>query len=185
MRRMNWSLRAHCLRAFLFAPFGPPGAIPHNRHSPFGVWLHHYGWSGRSELLRHGMRRSMASYTRRGRVADRARHHLGAETSDPRNNALTRLACSFEHIVRGPPVGHEHCHSACAWRNWKTEGQRIRLSLPAQHLGLNVRVTRARRSSALVPPPSPGCRSARNGPLEQRRLPGRLRQRVGQNSRRN
>ena len=41
--------------------------------------------------LRHGLR---------GRVADIARDHLAAETSDPRNNALIPLACSFEQIVR-------------------------------------------------------------------------------------
>ena len=72
----------------------------HGARGEIRGWLHHYGWPGRGGLLRHGMRRSVASYTRRGRVTDRARHHLGAEKSDPRNNALTRLACSFEHIVR-------------------------------------------------------------------------------------
>jgi hypothetical protein len=29
------SLRAHCFRAFLHAPLGPPGAVPHGRDPAF------------------------------------------------------------------------------------------------------------------------------------------------------
>ena len=45
--------------------------------------LHHHGWSGRGHLLRHGMWCGVASYAGCGRMADKARRHLAAETSDP------------------------------------------------------------------------------------------------------
>src|SRR5439155_25274581 len=45
-------------------------------------WLRHHGWSGRGGLLRHGMRRGVASHTRGGRLADKAYRHLGGKTAD-------------------------------------------------------------------------------------------------------
>ena len=50
--------------------------------------LHHHGWSGRGDLLRHGMWRGVASYAGCGGMAEKARRHLAAETSDPCDDAL-------------------------------------------------------------------------------------------------
>ena len=49
----------------------------------------------RGDLLRHGMWRGVASYAGRGRVADKARRYLGAETSDPCDDALIPLSVQF------------------------------------------------------------------------------------------
>ena len=57
--------------------------------------LHHHGWSGRGDLLRHGMWRGVASYTGRGRMADKACRHFGAEPSDPCGYALILLSVQF------------------------------------------------------------------------------------------
>ena len=58
-------------------------------------WLRHHGWSGRGDLLRHGMRRGVASHARCGRMADKARRHLGAETADTCDDALILLSVQF------------------------------------------------------------------------------------------
>jgi len=61
-----------------------------SRHEASGDlrrWLRHHG-SGRGDLLRHGMRRGVASHARGGRLADKACRHLGAETADTCGRAL-------------------------------------------------------------------------------------------------
>jgi hypothetical protein len=49
--------------------------------------------AGRADA--YGMRRSVASYARRGRVADKARRHPGAETSDPARLYTDPLSVQF------------------------------------------------------------------------------------------
>ena len=72
--------------------------LPPGRHEARGElkwWLRHYGWSSRGDLLRHRMRLSVATYARRGRVADKARHHPGVENVGPARLCTAGLACSF------------------------------------------------------------------------------------------
>ena len=49
----------------------------------------------RGDLLRHGMWRGVASHAGCGRMADKARRHLAAETSDPSDDALIPLSVQF------------------------------------------------------------------------------------------
>jgi hypothetical protein len=73
----------------------PGHSIRREATGELGRWLRHHGWSGRGDLLRHGVRRGVASHTRCGRVADKTRHHLGAETTETCDYALIRLNVQF------------------------------------------------------------------------------------------
>jgi hypothetical protein len=65
------------------------------------------------------MRRGVASHTRRGRVADKTRHYLGAETTDTCDYALILLNVQFsrEHRRSG-----QSSAGVCARYRWSSLG---------------------------------------------------------------
>jgi len=88
--RDAWSANEHV--PAILAGTKPPAIL--------GRWLRTMGGPDEANLLRHRMRPGVAPYAGGGRVADKARRHFGAETSDP---------CDYALISAGRPDRQRKC----------------------------------------------------------------------------